>query len=281
MLACIGAAQSASPRQLPADVWRDQKAIWTSPFHMKSRDATCWVLFSGATAGLIASDHATAYDHGPTQIRWGNRISRVGAAYTLVPAVAGFYAWGVWKNQARARETGIRGGEALLDALITVEVLKLAARRNRPDAVADRGKFFAGGTSFPSGHSIEGWALASLIAHQYRNRKWVPVTVYGLAGAVSAARFAAQKHYASDIVAGGVMGWFIGRYVGDRSATRWRGSIVPQLVPVWNPSARTYGIALTFGGGGGAVSPAPRAGVAYANPYATGIRGPWRSAFLR
>jgi len=41
----------------------------------------------------------------------------------------------------------------------------------------------------------------------------VVIAAYGLATLVSASRFSGQKHFASDIVAGGVMGWFIGTHV--------------------------------------------------------------------
>jgi len=44
-----------------------------------------------------------------------------------------------------------------------------------------------------------------------RHARWF--AAYGLATLVSASRFSGQKHFASDIVAGGVMGWFIGRHV--------------------------------------------------------------------
>jgi membrane-associated phospholipid phosphatase len=60
---------------------------------------------------------------------------------------------------------------------------------------------------------MESFALASVIAHRYRHQKAVVIAVYGLATLVSASRFSGQKHFASDIVAGGVMGWFIGRHV--------------------------------------------------------------------
>jgi len=75
------------------------------------------------------------------------------------------------------------------------------------------GDFWGGGTSFPSGHAIQIWSIASLVAHEYRQNMIVQVTAYSLAGIVSASRVAAQKHFASDVVLGGTMGWFIGRYV--------------------------------------------------------------------
>jgi membrane-associated phospholipid phosphatase len=60
---------------------------------------------------------------------------------------------------------------------------------------------------------METWALASIIAHEYSSSRVVPIAAYGLATAVSASRFAAQKHFASDVVVGAAMGWFIGDYV--------------------------------------------------------------------
>ena len=55
--------------------------------------------------------------------------------------------------------------------------------------------------------------MRSLVILEYSHKKWVPFVAYGLASVVSTARFAAQQHYASDIVAGGAIGWFIGTYV--------------------------------------------------------------------
>jgi membrane-associated phospholipid phosphatase len=73
--------------------------------------------------------------------------------------------------------------------------------------------------------------------------------VYGLAATVSTARFAAQRHYASDIVVGGAMGWFIGRYVYrthlDRAIHR-HSMATPTIVPQIQPSQHYYGVALTF-----------------------------------
>ena len=231
----------------------DQKEIWTSPFHMHARDAKWWIGGAAITAALIATDHRTSnvFENSQGQISWGNGISKIGASYTLLPIVAGFYGYGVLRDDAKTREVGVLGGEALLDALIVSEVMKTAVRRNRPDAASEPGHFFEGGDSFPSGHAIESWALASVIAHEYgHGSKLVPIVVYGLASTVSTARFAAQRHYASDIVAGGAMGWFIGRYVyrthEDRAIHR-HSMATPTIAPQIQPSLRYYGVAVTFG----------------------------------
>ena len=142
-------------------------------------------------------------ENGSTQVAWGNNVSRAGAAYTVLPVMSGFYLYGVLSDNQKARETGVLGGEALLDGLIVSQLLKVTAGRNRPNAPDQPGDFFKGGASFPSGHSIEAWAMASVVAHEYGNKRFVPVVAYGLAALVSSARFTARQHYASDLVAGG------------------------------------------------------------------------------
>ena len=164
--------------------------------------------------------------------------------------MAGFYLWGIFAGNQKARETGVLSGEALIDGLIVVEVLKAVAGRNRPNAGMKPGNFFAGGASFPSGHSMETFALASVIAHEYRNKKWVPWVAYGLAGVVGTARFGARQHYASDVIAGSAMGFFIGRYVvntHEAHAGHHHGAIVGKLMPMLEPSTATYGLSVRLG----------------------------------
>jgi len=77
----------------------------------------------------------------------------------------------------------------------------------------------------------------------------VPIVAMGLATVVSTARFTAQKHYASDILAGGAMGWFIGRYVWKTHqdhAIHPHSGFKPAVVPQISPGARAYGVAVEF-----------------------------------
>lgn len=238
-------------KKLVKNILLDQKDIWLSPFQMHRQDAKWWIGFGAVTAVLIATDHHSSriFENSPGQISWGNHLSDIGSTYTLLPVVAGFYGAGILADNPQARETGVLGGEALLDSVIVVEVLKSVTRRNRPYVSHDAGHFFDTGDSFPSGHSIASWSLASVVAHEYSHKKWVPFVAYGLASLVSTARFAAQKHYASDIVAGGAMGWFIGRYVyqtHEDHAAHHHAWLHPMIVPQFEPSEGTYGIGLHF-----------------------------------
>ena len=241
-------------RKLFLNILLDQEDIFTSPFHINRQNAKWWLLFGATTGGLIAADHhiADLFENSHGQIRWGGRISNIGASYTLIPLVAGYYGYGVLRDRAKAREIGVLGTESLLDGLIVVGVLKELTRRNRPDE-KDPGDFWGGGTSFPSGHAIQMWSIASLVAHEYRHTPIVQVTAYSLASIVSASRIAAQKHFASDVVTGGVMGWFIGRYVYQTHMSHLAHKhswLMPMIVPQAQPSQRAYGMTLVFGEGG-------------------------------
>src|SRR5499433_3394208 len=186
-------------RKLFLNITLDQKAIFTSPLHINRGNALEWLVPMAITGGLIASDTqiADAFENSRGQVRWGGRISNIGAAYTLIPIVAGSYVYGAWRDSAKAREIGVLGTESLLDSLIVAGVLKEVFRRDRPDD-KHPGDFWGGGTSFPSGHAIQVWSIASLLAHEYQHQKFVGVTAYSLAAIVSASRVAAQKHFASD-----------------------------------------------------------------------------------
>ncbi|MCU1336242.1 MAG: phosphoesterase, PA-phosphatase related [Bryobacterales bacterium] len=198
------------------NVFMDQKDIWTSPLRIHSvEDAIPWIAVGGATAALIASDHWTSRQLPNTvdQVSISKDVSQLGAGYTVIPIAAGFYIGGAFAHNEKARETGVLGAEAIVDAVIVGEVLKLATQRQRPLDGNGNGRFFAGGSSFPSGHSAVSWALASVVAHEYNKNVFYPIAAYGLASLVSLSRLSGQQHFASDVVAGSAMGWFIGRYV--------------------------------------------------------------------
>ena len=237
-------------QKLFSNILLDQKDIFTSPFRVNRHNALEWLLPMAATGALIASDThiANAFENSPGQVRWGGRISQIGASYTLIPIVAGSYVYGAWRDNPKQREIGVLGTESLLDSLIVSGVLKEVFRRNRPDE-KNPGDFWGGGTSFPSGHAIQVWTIASLLDHEYKHQRIVGITAYSLAGIVSAARVAAQRHFASDVVAGGTMGWFLGRYVYDTHMSHLahkHASLIPMIVPQVDPLQRRYAFALVF-----------------------------------
>ena len=206
--------------RMPRYVLRDQEAAWTSPFHTSKANAKWWVIFGVGAGTLIATDKHTikVLPNTPTQLSIGTWASRLGSAYSVIPISTAFYLVGTHAHHERLRETGLLGFEALLDANIVGQGIKLIADRARPYEGNGSGRFensslSRSNSSFPSGHAINSWALASVVAHQYRHSKVIPIIAYGLAATVSLARVGAEQHFPGDVVIGSGLGWFIGDYI--------------------------------------------------------------------
>jgi membrane-associated phospholipid phosphatase len=245
-------AGSESLKRLAKDIVHDQKVVWTSPFHMTHQDAKWWGTVAAITGVLLAADRRESRQLPNTvdQVAFSRHVSQLGAVYTLIPIAAGAYLTGVLAHNDKLRKTGLLAGEALADGLIVGEVLKYATGRQRPLAGDGGGHFLHSGDSFPSGHTMGSFALASVIAHRYPDNKAVVIAVYGLATVVGASRFSARQHFGSDIVAGGAIGWFIGRHVVETHEEgrrpRAKDWLSPQIIPTIQPSDHSYGIALAW-----------------------------------
>jgi len=254
-------APSPSPtleRQFFKNILRDQKAIWTSPFRLEKSGSRWLVPLGLGTAALIATDRTTAKEvtEFDDQLDASRVISYPGSTYGAAVAGAVFYIAGRAHHDARARETGLLSWEALIDSEPVVLPLKAITGRQRP-LETHRGDFFRGRTSFPSGHAIHAWSVATVIANEYSDHHVVQVTAYGVAAAVSLARFTGEKHFLSDILVGSAMGYGIGRYVyrahhhagsnagGEEEESRaehhW-----PAIVPMYDRHAHDYGVALAW-----------------------------------
>ena len=181
----------------------------------------------------------------------GNHVSHLGALYTLAGISGGTYLIGRIAGKERLRDTGWLGLEALAHTQIVVQGIKLATQRERPPEITERRGFWKGGGSFPSGHAASAWAFATVVAQEYGDRKTVPVAVYSLAAVVSAARLSARRHYASDILVGGVVGHLIGRYIHNSRRDAGLGSrgvsFTPRVGLRYSRPTRHYVLNLSWG----------------------------------
>lgn len=202
-----------SVKSLPKNLFIDQKDFWTSPLHFSGKQWE-WVAPALAIGGLLIKADNSIEKHVPTTpstVSHAVTASNVGVA-ALTATGAGLFLLGHLQDDDRKRETGILAGEAAIGVLADAEIFKLAAGRERPFTGSGTGRFFVGGASFPSEHSSVSWAIASVIAHEYPG----PLTqllAYGTAGGVSAARLVGHKHFASDVMIGAALGWYMGRQV--------------------------------------------------------------------
>ncbi len=189
-----------------------------------SWDRGDWTLFGGTMVGiggLMAGDQY-AYDwavrnQSASRDKTAEYVSKFGAEYAIGLS-AGLLAGGLVFGDHDVRDMGRDAVEAsILSGVLVNGVFKPTFGRERPYETGGATLFkpFSSNASFPSGHTTEAFAVASVIA--MRSDGWVVPTIsYTVASLVGVSRVYQQAHFPSDVLAGAVFGTAVGRFVVGR-----------------------------------------------------------------
>lgn len=211
---------------IPA-VASDQKRIWTFPLQAARGKHWAPVLgIAGVTVAMIAADpHEMPYFRRTGTYQGFNTVFNGTATHwgTLI-APAALYAAGLIHKDSYLQKTALLAGVAVADTAILTVVMKSVTGRLRPRDVVAGGDFgdtwfqskgnnwLSGRGSFPSGHTIAAFSVATVISRRYPKQRWLPYVAYGLAGVVGFSRVTLSSHFASDVFAGAALGYTISRY---------------------------------------------------------------------
>ena len=213
-------------KKLPRRILADQKDIWLFPTQVaRGRYWVPTLAVVGGTAGLIVADpkiapyfrkHAGNLDD--LNDTFDGTITSAETA--LVPL--SLLAAGYIRHDPYQVNTSLLAGEAYVDSAIVDLALKVITQRKRPTGIPPSGSFndtfFNNGKShftegsFPSGHAIGAFSIATVIANRYHHHRWVPFAVYGLATAVSLSRITTSAHFPSDVFLGASLGYAIAKF---------------------------------------------------------------------
>jgi len=181
---------------------------------------------AGGTAALMPLDRLEPrYFRSNTSFNRFNAIlsgHNTSIAAAVIPA--SLLIVGVFRGDAYARNTALLAVEAVIDAEMVTSVMKNISHRLRPAAVPtnqlgtstwfrDKGVTLGGAGSFPSGHTIAAFSVATVFSHRYRHHRWVPYVSYGLAGLVGFSRISLLSHFSSDVLMGAALGYSISHFV--------------------------------------------------------------------
>lgn len=204
----------------------DQKNMWLFPLRLfAGQNLIPTAAVIGTTAGLVALDpHDAPYFRRTTSFSGLNKVfaGNNTALGTLIVPLS-IYGAGLLRHDSKMQKTALLAGEAIANVEILATVMKDIDMRTRPAAIPPNGNFadtwfedhshvLRSGGSFPSGHTIAVFSLATVIARRYGNHRWVPYVAYGLAGVVGFSRATLSAHFVSDVFVGGVLGYSISRF---------------------------------------------------------------------
>jgi membrane-associated phospholipid phosphatase len=202
----------------------DQKHIWTFPVRLaQGQDLIPTAAVLGATAGLFYADpiESRYFRRTTTFNEFRNIFNGNAMSIGMGATAASMYAIGRFRKDSKMQKTALFVGEAMADAAMVQTVLKDVTMRRRPISYPASGWFATGSSptsyirgngSFPSGHSMEAFSVATIIARRYGNHRWVPYVAYGLASLVGFSRLTLNVHFVSDVFMGGALGYSISRF---------------------------------------------------------------------
>ena len=213
-------------RKMPARFLHDEKEMWLFPVQLgKGKHWLPTAIVVGGTAAFIAADPPLMRKVRQTDIFHDyNSVLKSSVSGGLIAVVPlGFYAVSLIRHDSYGQGTALLAGEAVANDTILMIALKAVTRRARPSEFPPDGKyndtFFAThnsllgkGSSFPSGHAMMAFSVATVFAQRYKQHKWVPYVAYAMATAISFSRVTTGAHFPSDVFIGAATGFAIARF---------------------------------------------------------------------
>ena len=201
--------------------FKDAGKIITSPTRFNTKNWLTATAVVGTTSFLFTQDitvhdffqkHKTYDLNNVTKYAlqpWGNIYS--------ISTIGLFYLQGTFFKNDKSKETSLLGLEAILLSSGIAQIPKITLRRYRPYQLdpADSWRWFGkfNNNSFYSGHTTASFALATIMAYEYSDHKWVPVVAYSIATLTGLSRIYDNKHWSSDVFLGATMGILIGKFI--------------------------------------------------------------------
>jgi membrane-associated phospholipid phosphatase len=192
------------PSAGPIRLWHVGAAIGgVAAIGLVDKDVRTWVI-----------DHRTQGEQdlaGQWQ-KWGEGSIPVGITLGTLGA-------GLILRKPEVTRTGGRLATSLVVVTLLGRGMKKAIGRARPSEAPDQYTFDPFGTfnSFPSGHTITGFAISTTLADAIDNR-WADIGLYTLAAGTGVSRMVGDHHWLSDVVAAAVLGTTVAKVVDGK----WR-----------------------------------------------------------
>jgi hypothetical protein len=247
----------AAAQSLPVTVFNDLKygvgdilSVWTAPFRGEARDyRTAALVVAGVGATVMLDDEIADWIRenpnafalealDPFRERDSKpKLVDLGAGTSLVQIGGSLYLLGLAFGSEDLRDAGIGCVAAEKSNGLPRHFIYKGVSRERPlyKEISGVDTIFRPGdpydirfpgdeddwydNSFFGGHGANIMACASFLNHRFDLGLAEPV-LWTVAVGVNLGRAADQRHWASDVVIGGVVGYAIGKYVAERSLDR-------------------------------------------------------------
>lgn len=209
--------------------WFDTRDIALSPLYWKKNQ---WIGFASVTlvsAFVYIKEEKIQIAFQKNRSPGGDQFSKYilepwGSGFYPATLMAFFYLDGVLFKNPRSKKMALLGTKTLLISAGFSRIPKYVFQRHRPNQdnppqpMSWEGPFngLTEYTSFPSGHAVSSFAMATVIAAEYSDHWFVPLMAYTIAGATSLSRIYDNQHWASDVLIGAAFGYAMGKLIYNK-----------------------------------------------------------------
>lgn len=181
---------------------------------------------------LSTLDHNIDYKVGEYPGKFGDFLdfaNHLGGPEMNLP-VTGIFAFSLLTNDSKFQDAAFTSLQSMIYAGVLSYGVKYTVGRFRPYEQNGPHQFapFSGRSSFPSGHTTSAFAILTPWVLYYPH----PVTygLFALGTGTAIARVVREKHWATDVLAGGALGFFTAYYLTKRHQNQARRvTITPVL----------------------------------------------------
>jgi len=199
----------------------DTGYILTSPLRLTGRQALVWGGIFAVTAVVYAYDQEildTVQDSRYTPgIKWFHEMGEFFEPLGHMGTMNKYYFGGLAVSYVVKHDKATRIFAEILESHFIAgmgkNVANTLAGRARPHE--EQGPYSwgnDGSTSFPSGHAINIFQLATVLSH-HANRTWFSIGAYAIAASVGVQRVMSDAHWTSDVIVSAAFGTAVARCV--------------------------------------------------------------------
>ena len=145
--------------------------------------------------------------------RFHQATEPLGRTWAISSIGAVVFTGGLITGNSAAIRSGAECAEASFYATSITVFLKNATGRLRPGSTGDPFRFypFRKGNAFPSSHSVQAFTAAAVLSEYTPD--WADWLLYTVSSAVAAFDMYKNRHWTSDIIAGSLLGFFLGKAI--------------------------------------------------------------------
>ncbi|MDD5360883.1 MAG: phosphatase PAP2 family protein [Ignavibacteria bacterium] len=209
----------------------DGLSVYTAPLKWNKKDGITFAAFVLTTTAVYLKDESIRANSFKQHSVINDKLADAGKLYgnLIAPVIigGGIYSGGLIMKNEDVRITGRMIFESVLYSGIVTTFFKSLLGRARP--YKDKGSQFyqtfsfnTDYTSMPSGHSTVAFALSSVLANRIHN-VYASIGLYTIAGITALSRIYHDEHWASDVMLGSAIGYFIGDFISSKKVNSSEG----------------------------------------------------------